>query len=188
MQAEDPITEGEVWRGIGPAIPPPGRSAPYDLRDEDGRAIAHFSSDAFYDQVRTDPHTGLRTQEPSVLLAGLAGQPVQAQTTLRAAGLPCSALAGIAVPAILAATARTSQGAPTAAGTGSTPMMLVVFDPCTVTNRETQLEVRLDAHAVVRPQPRWHSTRGPLKAMLLALAALATDHHRRHGWALAPAA
>jgi len=188
MQAEDLITEGEVWRGIGPAIPPPGRSAPYELRDEDGRAIAHFSPGAFYDVMQTHPDTGQRTQEPSVLLAGLAGHPLKAQAELLAAGLQCSALAGIAVQAILGATARVSPGAPTASGSGAIPMMIVVFDPCTVTNRVTQVEVRLDAHAVVRLQPRWHSTRGPFNAMQQALAALATEHHRRQGWALAPAA
>jgi len=187
MQAGDLITDGELWRGIGPMVPPSGQGAPYQMRAEDSRQVAVFSPEAFYDPQRKDESTGQRSLEPSVLVGLMAGPPEKAQQDLRTAGRPCDAIAGIAVADVLRTTVRTSPGSPTANGPGGTLMMMVVFDPEHFTNRDGH-EVRLDAHAVIRPQPQWHSTSGPLRRMQQALAILATDYHRRLDWVLPPAA
>jgi len=189
MQAEELITEGDVWRGIGPQVSLSGNGAPYERRDEDGREVVIFSAGAFYSPAEHNLVTEEISQQPSMLLAQCAGQPREALATLEAAGLPCAAIAGISVPAILSVKGRPSPGEPTLPGSNNYPsMMIVVYDPTTVTNRNTGREVRIEAHVVIRSQPRWHNSRGPFKLIQRTLAELATRHHRVNGWVVPPSA
>jgi len=187
MESGAQITEGDLWRGIGLRKQRPDVGSLYDLSDEGSRVVAVFTVESFFDPVERHPDgSGQMTQEPSVLVAVMAGQPTGALALLKEAGRRAEAIAGLSVLAIYAGTGRMSPGGPTKSAGTPSPMMVVVYDPVVVTNRETNVQVRLDAHAVVRPDPRWHSSQGPLKAMRRALAALATEYHRVHGWVLAP--
>lgn len=189
MQPGDRITEGIVWRGIGPRKPSPSVGSLYEVQDQGDRTVILFSREAFYDPIETDPDNPTQvTMEPSMLSAAVAGDPVAGLANLQATGRKVEALAGLSVPAILKGTARTSPGGPTKSTGTPAPMMVVIFDPVTLKHPVTGHEVRLDAHAVVRPDPRWQSNKGPLNAMRVALAALATEFHRQSGWVLAPAA
>ena len=188
MQPGDRITEGIVWRGVGPRKPSPSVGSLYDAQDQGDRTVILFTREAFYDPLETDPnHPNQVTMEPSMLSAAIAGDPAAGLASLQAAGRKVEALAGLSVSAILNGTARTSPGGPTKIAGTPAPMMVVVFDPVTLKHPVTGHDVRLDAHSVVRPDPRWQSSRGPLNAMRTALAVLATEFHRQSGWVLAPA-
>jgi hypothetical protein len=182
MEKGDRITEGTLWRGIGPrepvpsapGAPVPGR--PYHLRDHQ----VEFTPEAFYDRTETHPDGQQKTLEPSVLLDAIARNPADALAKLKATGRSVEALAGLSVLDILNSKHRTSEGGPTKNTGAGAPMMAVIFDPVLDNG------VDLGAHCIIRPEPRWHPNQGPLRAMRKSLAELASEFHRRSGWVLAP--
>ena len=173
----DKVTDGVLWRGIGPAQPPPGRGKPYEIQQ--GKVV--FSDEAFWDRMDSHPdpaQKSQRRQRPSFILASLCGEvPAVGLAQLKTEIPRTEALTGIEVPEILkVAGMPNSDWFPNPSKSGTVvPALEVVFEP----------EKGLPAHAVVTPRPEFHP-RKVFDRMRDLLAVLASKYHANNGWVSPP--
>jgi hypothetical protein len=177
--ADGLVTAGTLWRGIGPQKGAQG-GTPYRLGPG---GCVEFTDEAFYDRPKKHPaDPNVISMEISCLLDSLAGSPLEGLRALAAAAeaKQIEALTGLTVRDVLAASHVPSNKGHPDPGKASSPearTMMIVHQP----------EARLPAHAVITLRQRW-APKKDWKLMRRALAELATDYHRQHGWVLAPAA
>lgn len=177
FQAGERLTQGVVWRGIGPAIPGEGQGRPFTVDAE--KVI--FRGESFYDTPIPHPDPSRSNEKqirPSVLIAELCNnQPDERMMQMKIAKPSSVSLAGLEVREIINVTqvpSSTLKVNPKIIGTRVLALE-VIFKP----------EAQLPSHALISPSPEYH----PRKVhdhIREILATLATDYFRLHGWVSPP--